>query len=244
MENLYLDQIPKSFKLGFLSRDSYGANGVVYRTSNPDVLYKELDYFTEGDQAHENRYKMLQKCQSDSIVFPTQLVFVKKGDTYVLKGYLMPLIKGQILKETPRSIVTDTYIKAVEYVDKDIKEQTINGLSLEDVNYKNIMFTTDNQIKLIDTDLYDFSYPENPRDLLIENLKEINPSLLMYVFPEFYLNTGSKAIDDMFYEARTQGTWFAHKVLTEIKTYLENISGQEMTTVNAMQKTLALVRKK
>ncbi len=146
---------------------SSGFNGSCYLT-NRNQVFKNFN----NPNLYVNNIHSIVGINSSTYVFPKTLVRLGA----VIIGYIMDYIDGVEIKYLNKEIGLDEYIYALRIAEYDIASLSVYRISSYDVGGRNIMFSTDNRFKVIDTDF--FIKLKSRIGLYSHNLDEFSPGAL------------------------------------------------------------------
>ena len=189
-----------------------------------DVFSDDEDYSYTLD-ASIIRFK---EYSNHTYYFNQDLVIVEDK----IVGCTLSLVQGKTIDEiNPLRIKIDSFISAVEKVEKDIKFISDNGILSFDVLY-NIMYGK-SKIGIIDTTEYGFSQLP-PENLYKQNSYNFNIGIMLFLvdtyFDEFV--ESYKILKEMYYSKDTDIKEF----LSCFKKYLCEYIGDDIVTLNAAKK--------
>lgn len=164
MENKIIIEDFKSLKK---KKISSGFNGTCYLTD-------DLQIFKRIENPNEDKLLRLSKLNSSCFVFPKQLVYNSHGK---LVGYIMEYVDGNTIKNIPEWFSLGEYTSELERIENEIAVLTNYKLHIIDAGVNNIMYNSNNKLKVIDTDFYEI--PSDVKGLYSANLSNINYSLLL-----------------------------------------------------------------
>ena len=180
IEDLVLPSIPSDFK--FLHINS-GNVGNCYLTKD-GKLFKE--FYNSTDE-----YEMLKNIStyydSKFLALPEKFIFLKRNKNELI-GYIRDYIQGDTLLRLPNSVKMENFIQALYEFELDINKNAQIGLNYVDMHAGNIIYTPNNEFRIIDVDFFEQSY-EEVKEVVREALYN-----LYYVFGSDMLNA-SKIVD-------------------------------------------------
>ncbi len=229
-------------------KSEHGINQSCYFVKETKEVFKRV----QSSIQEIRRYRYFSHLRSDVFVFPETLVF--KGMDYhdpdlELLGYLTPFIEGTPLCDLDRNVLISDIANALESVGNALYTD-ISGhlLNLNDANLGNQIYTPDKTIKIIDTDLYDYSDFDEPAMLHPYNAIEYNMDIIPFLFKtiqccELQDIPLAKKINQIFVMAM-EGTYPPSTILEKIKEVLDIEYKKEHKTMSDIDNSLALIRKK
>lgn len=238
IKRIYLEQIPKTFKTKNI--DSRGENiDKCYLTEDKKV-FKHLSSIAPFIK----EYEFLAKQSSESFAFPETLVFVKNVDEYEFCGYIMEYVEGSVLRTQKRDIDLSKFLSAMKILEKSIKNDiSLNSVQMNDLNLGNIIYTPDNLLKVIDTDLYDYDSNPNLSEIHRVNIREYNNSIMAFLLKDIIHSEYKVHCLKELIVATIYGEILASEMLQGYQCFLSNYFQEEIKTLNQMDKKLALIKK-
>jgi hypothetical protein len=228
MENrIYLDKVPRSLKM---KKIGAGQNGKCYLTNKKQV-YKE--YYNKGiDDEITDR---LTKLNYEGFTFPKQLVIVDG----VFKGYIKDYVEGQTIDSLDRTKTNiGDFLEALKAFETQLMEFSYDTeLDVCDLNLHNLVYTNDNRIVNIDTDIiHPFIYPiTNP---YFENLKELSSSLQkIFLDGEFKSRELQQLQNECLVKGFMRPSTFISRALYRLDGYAD------INTIDDYEQGLVLLRK-
>lgn len=229
MNDIYLSGI-RMKTLKPVSNKPNGVNGCCYKYKNGVIKlfnYNLTNYDKENILSHLNK-------ESKIILWPESLVFKKVFFKDKLKGYYMPMAKGDNLIALRNKILDGTKDISFDeflsvYYDKFLPELKKEEVLLSDIKMSHI-FLGDNLL-LVDTDTYNVcdDYCEK---IYKQNLSQVNYSIKMLfdyiVSSELKFNTSKNVLskemflDDMIKDIKIVTDSSVNSLLT-LKNYKRNI---------------------
>ncbi len=122
-----------------------GQNSKCYLTENDKYVFKHIH------NPDELNLVRLSKFYSSHFVFPRVLVYKSDGQ---LVGYLMEYIDGNTLDKLPAFVSLEKYSTEVERIEREIEVLTCYRLRLRDMGRTNMIYTHNDELKVVDTDFY------------------------------------------------------------------------------------------
>ena len=143
-----------------------GRNGTCYLTNNESV-------FKAIDSPNEEALSKLTKYDSAHFVFPKTLVYSKNGK---LLGYIMDYVDGKTIKNIDDGFSLDKYTEEIVRIENEIATLTNYKLHIVDCGVNNIMVSSDEKIRIIDTDFYETN--SSLKNLYQVNMTNFNYSIM------------------------------------------------------------------
>ena len=181
------------------------------------------------------------KDKSTSIILPDEFVYFKEYVLSNLEGYFMDYVDGYKPDKINQLTKIRTIIKALDRLEDETRQlATQDGLLLKDIHKDNILYTKNDEFKVIDTDLSVI----NPYDEVYnyrENMKELGNGIL----PIFMGNNEFKdeEVKYMYDLCTIHSKAKPSKVLNIAIDKMENISQKEIVTLQDFKDNLKLIRK-
>lgn len=158
-------KIPESF---YMKKIGSGKTANCYLTDEGRVykeFYKKYFFF--------NKLESLSYYKSDLIVFPEELVYLEANAAKELKGYLMRYIDGEKLINIDDAVKFKDFITSLDSFEREMFRLSRYGILFNDLNEENLMWTTDGQLKAVDTDLSVPTGEDEFGNVGKENIKEL-----------------------------------------------------------------------
>lgn len=231
-----LQRIPDSYRKSYVSE---GANAICYRTSN-GYVYKE---FINGI-SENNDLEMLSKIHNPYFAFPRRLIYLKEKTLAGLVGYIMDYVDGILFYEIDPKTPIEVLIKASKNIEKAILEFTRKySILIYDLNNGNVLFQNNNEFRIVDTDLYEYSPSNGLYYNLKYNMKQWNEYMLYnfgFSFNTFY----SDVLNLRFEIAMNNGKISASSLIKEVVFEIERKLNASVKTLDDYNQGIKLIRKK
>ncbi len=246
-KELYYKELPERL-IASPIKSEHGINQSCYFVEETKEVFKRIESSTEMIR----RYRYFSYLHSDVFVFPRTIVFKGKDHNdpdLELLGYLTPYIQGTVLGDLDRNVLISDMVNALATVSTGIMHEICYPMiDLCDVNLGNMIYTPDKEIKIIDTDLYEYSDIDEPSVLFRYNIAEFNMDIFPFIFKAIQrvnLNehTVGKKIYKLYREAAS-GNCRPENILSLLKDILEEAYQKEHKTMQDIDNSLALIRKK
>lgn len=235
LEEKYIvyEKIPKKYREREIGR---GVNGVCYQVDNKTV-YKEFNSTPDLETLRK-----LSKIQSGHFIFPSTFIYLKSKKDEDLMGYLMEYVNGFFITEPKGEMNVLECINNVDRIENEMKGFSIDyNLLAHDIHDKNMLFSVDGSIRIIDTDLYEFDYYNEPYVVYKHNIKELANTIL------YILLRGNDFKDDSisnyYNQAILYGRCKPSYVLYDALTQIERETKEKVTTYDEFTKGLKLIKK-
>lgn len=251
-KEVYFDKLPDSFVKKTIGKE----NGSLEKCYLLEDIFENPMVFKKlpGMDKYKDSYKFLASHSSDTFIFPKTLVYLKNPiinsdmtheEQYSFFGYLMEYINGITLKHLGRDVSINEFIEALKVVELAIKyDISANYMELCDMNPKNVIFTPDKKLKIIDTDLYEPTDEDDIGYLYRHNLREFNNDIFSYIFPySWSFENNFLGLNDVI-KSTIFGDIKAHEMLETFQEKLSNYQGEQINTLSELDKSLALVKKR
>ena len=236
-KEVVLMQIPEEYKY---KRLNDGISGTCYETLDGRV-FKEYKYSI-------NYYSLLKnianqyKC--NHLELPEEFIFLTKLDERNFIGYLRQLVSGEIFEHLSDDINIGNFIKALDLLEREMIDNSRRGLVYIDMNSSNMFYTPQEEIKVIDHDLYDISFFQSFRSRANYNLKELASTIISLFFKERnYLDSRIEE-NIMKCGAHRNGVLRPSELLIETSNILEESYKGSITTLGDFRKKLELTKEK
>ena len=230
-KELYYDKLPEEYSKYPITKYD-GTSSACFIINDGKDVFKRLENM--DDIAYE--LKGYTDIESDCFVFPKSLVY-EEGK---LVGCIKDFVPGVTLRDSDLNIDFDVFINALQELEMCIaKDVTKNYVQITDMNGSNLIFTPDNKIKVVDTELFISYYDENLSQLMNINMREYNNDLLSCLHIE---NIKNEYFEGLFRKV-LYGMIFISEYLTEVMNYLRANSNKPLVTVKDFCEALNSSRK-
>ena len=205
-EILNFDDLPSEYTSNCIGS---GANGSAYKIDDKYVFktFKNPTYF-------EANVKELFNVYLNSFVLPKKLVYV--NGKFV--GYIMEYINGNTLDRISGNTSISTYINSLKRLEYDLAALSTYNFFIIDFKDKNIMVNENDELKVIDTDLY--------TKIKTKDLYAYNLANLSYAVIKPFLNSFVDGIEDekLDYKRRQllEGRYLPSRFMENINSYSNN----------------------
>lgn len=234
--NKVYKKVPKKLTQIELGRGAYGRCFLV-----DDRVFK-LYYDNERD-IYPN-IERLSLIQSSHFEFPKELVFLKEISELTFIGYFMNYIEGDHFNAIDGKTNMNKFISALCRLENEIKRLTLEyRMKMFDLTFDNTFLTKDDEIKVIDTDLYTFSDCLDDDKLLLNNMSELS-SLISEDFIKvnerrFASPRLRKYLYD-FYDGSISPSTYLYEIMEEIR----KITREDVADYNSFETGINLLLKK
>lgn len=232
-----LTQIPRSYTY---RRINDGMSGICYKTSD-GRLFKKYKYTIDY-------YKVLKdiadyfRCQH--LVLPEEFIFLHSLNEENFVGYLRQLITGNHFDDLSDEIDFSKFLKALILVEKEMIENSKRGLVYLDMNGANMFYTKQDEIKVIDHDLYDISYEQSFRDRAYYNLRELASTIASTFFTSRSYSDSRIKENIMKCTTHRNGILRPSELLIETLNILDESFEGSIITLGDFRKKLELTKEK
>lgn len=228
---LLVSKVPDYLKYEFIDR---GCSGSVYLTEDGTQVYKELH------NVLLDKYVMKEftYLNSDYVAYPRALVYKDEIKDENIIGYLSKYIKGNLFHQIDKDEKVKDIIKAADTLEKEIKKESEKGVLIEDVN---AIYTPNKELKLIDTDLYDYKVSEDPYYLYKANMKELGNYLMTILNATYPYN--NKDLNEYYNRLIFHGKVKPSFVLNYMLDEMNRVSDYEVETLGEFQESQKLIKK-
>lgn len=235
MNKIVLDKRPSGLEEHELGRGAYGR---CFLVSNNKVLKL---YFTHERDIYPNIEKM-SLIESPNFVFPKDLIYLKEISESGFIGYNMDFVEGDHFDVIDENVKMNIFLSALLKLEREIRRLTIDyNLKMFDIAYDNAFWTPNNEIKIIDTDLYTFSTLQFD-DILVCNFSELNDLISDYIIRvnerKFKSDKLRKHAYD-FYDGYLSASTYLFEILEEIRRELK----EEVSDYKSFNKSIKLILK-
>ena len=209
-KSIIINEIPKSFMKKSLGM---GCNAECFLTDF-GVVFKKFHFL---DDDYKDILKST-KYNSNTFVFPKLLVFLNNYNSFA--GYFMNYVEGDTIKNINKDVNINNYINAIKKVEDEIKVFTNYKFYLRDMAPTNVIYTKDNQIKIIDTDFYEHN--SNKKNLFAKNLIIISDTVTSPIMDLFETEFKSQKLNKykrMLIDSRMLPSSFVEEIISELIKY-------------------------
>lgn len=166
---LIVNSIPEEFMVKSLG---CGCNAECFLTKYGVVFKMMNDLGEDYDTILKN-----SKYDSEVFMFPKMLVFLNNYSKENYAGYLMKYANGDNLRNMSNDINILKYINSIKRVEEEIAKYSLYKIDLVDIGCTNIIYTKDDEMKIVDTDFYRHNSKE--KNLYAKNFFNLSISTLM-----------------------------------------------------------------
>ena len=236
-KEIVIDSIPDDFMYKQLGE---ACSGSCYQTKDGRVFKKykfPISY-----------YKCLKSIadyyRCNHLVLPEEFYFLKNLSEDNFIGYTRQLVNGFTFSNLPDRIEMIKFIKALEFLEREMVANSRRGLLYVDMNQENMFYTQSNEIKVIDQDLYDIiDYHPYIRPIP-DSMKDLASTIIYIFFPgrEF---TDKKICDNIRKcGAHVGGVLRPSQLLSETSEIFERDYDASILTLGDFRKNIELVKEK
>lgn len=221
----------------YLTKDfiAEGQNGICYKYN--DQVFKKF----KNKPMFLFFLKALSNINSNSLILPQEFIYLNEYNSKNILGYLMKYVDGSKLNNLPDLINIKELFNNIDLLEKEIKELTIEyGLLLKDVHIDNIIYTNNNEIKIIDNDNDVLNPNDEAYDNYRYNMKELGLTLLpAFITNKNISNNISKLYDECIINAKAKPSIVLNESILE----LEKFTGNNINTLHDYNESMKLIRK-
>ena len=139
-------------------------SGICYKTSD-GRLFKKYKYTIDYYKVLKN---IADNFRCNHLVLPEEFIFLTSLSEENFIGYLRQLIEGDLFDNLNDDINFAKFLNALVLVEREMIENSKRGLIYLDMNGSNMFYTPNDEIKVIDHDLYDISFEQSFKDAEIK----------------------------------------------------------------------------
>lgn len=223
---LKFDNLPSSYTEDSLGE---GQNGHCFKLDD-NTAFKLLD----SPRVFEDCIKRLSKIRLSSFVFPRELVYVK--DKFV--GYTMDFIDG-VLLDNAKYAPLDKYLREIRKLEYDIAALSLKKIYTLDLKPRNVLYSFNDGVKVIDTDFYCHSNRKNVYQI---NLYNLSSTILHPIMDVYDIDFESRDLNNKK-ELLNSGKYLPSKFLLDVLKELRKEIDFEIDNTTAVKTALELIRK-
>ena len=238
-KEIVIDKIPEDFmykKLG----NGKSCSGECYQTKDGRVFkkYKFPITYYKCLRDISNYYKC------NHLVLPEEFYFLKNLSEENLIGYIRQLVTGNTFSNLPDNIQMMKFIKALEFLEREMVVNSSKGLFYVDMNQENMFYTPNDEIKVIDQDLYEIIFSHPYIRPVPDSMKDLACTIISVFF------TPQKFTDERIYDkirkcgAHVGGILRPSQLLEETSELLETECDTSIITLGDFRKGIELIREK
>ncbi len=236
-KEIVIDKIPEEFthiKLG------ESCSGEVYETKKGKA-FKKYKFPIKYYQCLKD---IADYYRCNHLVLPEEFYFLKNLTEENFIGYTRQLVNGITFENLPNKIEMVKFIKALEFLEREMYANSRRGLLYVDMNQGNLFYTPNNEIKVIDRDMYEIvTYHPYIRPVP-DSMKDLASTIIHIFF------TGREFTDKRIYDnirkcgAHIGGILRPSQLLSETSEILEQDCGSSIQTLGDFRKNIELIRVK
>lgn len=180
--------------------------------------------------------------KSNLIVYPEELIQDNRTGTII--GYITPYIQSQTLEDVIYNTSFENLKEIYSEVEKQIREDSKNGLVVNDLTEKNIIWDEKNlKCRIIDTDEFTF---DSEKDHTEGNVKELTTAFIGALGRDIIRFTRDN--NDLYHYMYSDGKYKIiynsfNEYLDKLKEEVEKATGRKMTELTQMKKEVELINK-
>lgn len=236
-KEIVIDKIPEEFthkKLG------ESCSGECYETKDGRVFkkYKFPIKYYQSLKSIADFYKC------NHLVLPEEFYFLKNMKEENFIGYIRALVTGTTFAHLEDNVEMVKFIRALEFLEREMVANSRRSLLYVDMNEDNLFLTPNNEIKVIDQDLYEIiGYHPYIRPVP-DSMKDLASTIIHVFF------TGKEFTDSRIHDnirkcgAHIGGVLRPSQLLSETSEILEQDCGTSIRTLGDFRKGLKLVKEK
>ncbi len=216
-----------------------GAFGTCYLTKDGKVI----KIFHRNHVRFENDIKKLSTLNNGSYVFPQELLYYPIVESGYLIGYIMEYVKGNELYNLFPSTDMNKLLAAICILEKDTDRLSEEHIQIKDMKGGNTLYTYDNRIKVIDTDLYGFIANANYNNIQNGNMQEIAYLISTAVIKRNERQFKSTRLLNLYndsYYGKVNPSCFLFEIMEEIR----RVSKEEVETYQDFYRGMRLIMRK
>lgn len=217
-------QVPDNYKL---KRIGDGSCGICYRT-NDNMVYKEM--FSTALDLY-SQIKLLSQFDSSFIAFPQTILYSDKISEENFLGYLMKYFDGLTLNKLGDKIDILKFIRHLKLLEEEVRNISLEGITFFDLNLDNILYSEENGIRFIDTDLYEVNLYSKDVNLQ-ENMMELCNAIMKFLFNDYYLTFRNEKLEHLYTSCGRNGQIKPSDFLLE---FIECINKSRNTNVKTLR---------
>ena len=235
MENkVILNNIPGEFTQKELGS---GMFGTCYLTKDGRVFKK---FFSPMDNYDVLSY-ISNYYKSNHLVLPEQFVFLNNDPKNYI-GYIREYVDGKNFESLSDCIEVERFIKALQSIEKEIIENVKKGLEYHDTHSENLLYTPKDEIKIIDSDLFNISYDYDYSERIGYTFMDIAYSINNKVLDANNVNDAIEKLISKSYKYYESGFIKPSQLMYELAMELKRLTGNENQTLGDMRNSLKLVK--
>lgn len=226
-------KLPKNYRVKEVGS---GVNGVCYQVDKK-TIYKEFITIPNLETLRK-----LSKIKSNYFVFPSTFIYFNSKKDENLLGYLMRYVNGFFITEPIGSMNIEGCIKSIDGIENEMKMFAKDyNLLVHDLHHENMLFSENGGVKVIDTDLYEFDYYNEPFDVYKHNIKELANTILFLLLSGD--NFKDEDINKYYNQAILYGKCKPSYVLYEVLNQIERELREKVSTYEEFTSGLKLIKK-
>ncbi len=226
-------KVPEKYREKLLGS---GVNGTCYQSDNKTV-FKEFTNIPELETL-----RRLSRIKSEYFVFPSTFIYLKSKKDENLVGYLMKLVNGFFITKPMLTMDIEGCIKSIDGIENEMKMFAKDyNLLVHDLHHENMLFSENGGVKVIDTDLYEFDYYNEPFDVYKHNIKELANTILFLLLSGD--NFKDEDINKYYNQAILYGKCKPSYVLYEVLNQIERELREKVSTYEEFTSGLKLIKK-
>ena len=217
----------KSSDLEHLQKLGIGACATVYKYEDKFVIKV---FNKKGIELHDNEvFSKIVGIENGTCVFPNCALEINQK----FQGYVMQYIEGTELHKVIKELDFENIISAVHKVENDLKLLSINKIMIEDLNQGGIMWSNQNEIKIIDTDFFESAEFSNQEECYSHNIYAFNTIIEMELG---FINGQENSIIDFLQSKDEYNQLYREYVISSLK-------GNNMSVTELIMKAIEIFEK-
>ena len=237
-KEIVINSIPEEFMYKKLGGQS--CSGDCYETKDGRVFKKY--------KSSINYYQILKNIadyyRCSHLVLPEEFYFLKSLKEENFIGYTRALVNGVTFSNLQDNINMIKFIKALEFLEREMIENSRRGLLYVDMNKENLIYTPENEIKVIDQDLYDIVFSHPYIKPVPDSMKDLASTIISVMFNSFDFPNEKINANINKCGAHVGGRLTPSQLLTETANILESTQGTTIQTLGDFRKNIELARKR
>lgn len=233
-----LTQIPRSYT--YRKINNGGMSGICYKTSD-GRLFKKYKYTIDYYKVLKN---IADNFRCNHLVLPEEFIFLTSLSEENFIGYLRQLIEGNLFDNLNDDINFAKFLNALVLVEREMIENSKRGLIYLDMNGSNMFYTPNDEIKVIDHDLYDISFEQSFKERAYYNLRELASTIASCFFSTRNYQDSRIKENVMKCTTHRNGILRPSELMIETSNILEESFEGSIITLGDFRKKLELTKEK
>lgn len=236
-KEIVIDQIPEDFTYKKLGES---CSGICYETKDGKVFKK----YKFPIRYYQCLKSIADYYRCNHLVLPEEFYFLKNLTEENFIGYTRNLVTGELFSNLSDNIEMIKFIKALEFLEREMIANSRRGLLYVDMNQNNMFYTQNGEIKVIDPDLYDIINYHPYIKPVSDSMKDLASTIIYIFFPgrEF---TDSRICDKIRKcGAHVGGVLRPSQLLSETSELFEKDYDASILTLGDFRRNIELVKEK